>query len=66
MTEIEKPQHQRLSEERRRHRRAVDQLRGEYAESVEIDREYHDHQKRLQIILGPSESGIVDGTNRNY
>ena len=57
----EKSQSQQLTEERRRHNRNLDILRAEFAPSSELDREFHDHQRRLQTILGPDEPGIVDG-----
>ena len=63
---VEKSQSQRLTEEHRRHARSIEVLRGEFAPSTSVDREYQDHQRRVQEILGPTESGIVDGKSRMY
>jgi hypothetical protein len=62
----EKSQGERIADERREHNRNLDVLRAEYAPTSEIDREYQNHQRRLQNILGPTESGIVDGRHRTY
>ena len=63
----EKTQSQRLTEERRAHNRNLEILRAEFAPTSEINREYTNHQRRLNEILGPDEpAGIVDGRARCY
>ena len=63
---VGKPQSQRLTEERRRHNCALDELRHEFACGRELDKEYHRHQKNLSEILGPDVETIVDGRSRTY
>jgi hypothetical protein len=62
----EKSQSQRITDERRRHNRAIEVLTCEFAPSSSVDDEYRAHQRRLQDILGPDESGIVDGRSRFF
>ena len=61
MSEPTKSQSERLVAERRRHARAIEMLREECAPGVEADREYQDHMRRIDSIIGPDEETIVDG-----
>ena len=62
----EKSQREQVAAERRQHTQKLDQLRSEYASGRVLDDEYQDHLRRLNEILGESDSGIVDGRNRLY
>jgi hypothetical protein len=61
-----KTQREQVADERRQHTQKLDQLRSEFAPGRDIDAEYQDHLRRLDEILGESDSGIVDGRNNLY